>query len=69
MVSCRFKWPSSPDVLMYEQSDFLLEIDGVIPVQESEVLYTSEFVWCALNERDFLDANDTLKRVLNSETL
>ena len=63
----RFKWPRVQDIEMYEKSDLLLQIKEVIPVQETEVIGSNEIVWCALDEKDFHDANDTLKRALREE--
>lgn len=58
----RFKWPSRPDIEMYEKCDLLLEINEVTPVQNTEL--ASEIIWCGMDEKDFGDANDALKRAL-----
>ena len=57
----RFKWPRKPDIELYEQSDLLLNISEVSPVEDAS---NEDVVWCVLAENDFNDANTLLTRML-----
>ena len=50
----------------YDRKDLLLQIKDVIPIN-TETLSISEVVWCVLDDVDFVDANNALKRALNEE--
>ena len=71
MVSCiekkqyglnLFKWPKTLDIELYNKSDLLLEISEISPFQTS-----TDIIWCALEIKDFNDANELLKRMLDDE--
>ena len=62
-----FKWPSKPDIEWYTREDMLLEIQEVVP-RKTEAMTSGEIIWFALDDMDYRDANDSLKRSLREET-
>ena len=61
-----FRWPVTPDIEVYHRDDLLLQIKEVTPVQ-TELISSAEIIWCVLDEADFIDANNALKRALREE--
>ena len=58
-----FRWPTSMDVETYDPGDMLLQIDEGTPIH-TETLISGEIIWCSLNDADFTDVNNALKRAL-----